>query len=114
MQRVFLEKDTLYRIAVKTDGFVPDVRVDHHIINPLGNGPIGKEWLHLFTPTETKEYRIQIGHLPGREVGKGSFPYTLSVDRVHFETETDLKEPELKLNEHVRKFEKPASSTTSP
>ncbi|MBM4069500.1 MAG: trypsin-like peptidase domain-containing protein [Planctomycetes bacterium] len=105
MHRVFLEKDTMYRVAVKADGFVPDVRLEHHIINPLGNAPIGNEWLHLLTPTESKEYRILIGHLPGREVGKGSFPYTLSVDRIQFEPESDLKAPELKLNEHVRKFE---------
>jgi hypothetical protein len=102
---VKMEKDTLYRILVKAKGFVPDVRIDNILVNPAvapRRGP-ENEWQHLFTPTETKEYRIQVSQFPGRDVGKG--PYHFSVDKVSFKPETTIKDPQLQLNEHVRKFE---------
>jgi hypothetical protein len=103
---VVLDKDVMYRLMVKTEGFVPEIRIDN-ILAPANNftpGP-NNELQHLFIPTETKEYRIQVGSVPGRDIGKGSAKYSFTVDQVAFEPETTVKGAELKLNEHVRKFE---------
>ncbi len=104
---VALEKDIMYRILVKAEGFVPDVRIDNNLVNPAvaSTQVRGNDWQHLFTPTETKGYRIGVGHFPGPDIGKGPFPYTLTVDQIAFEPETAFKGPELKLNEHVKKLE---------
>lgn len=105
--RVQMHKDVLYRILVKATGFVPDLRCDN-VVNYAVSGSAANrdgDWLYLYMPLETKEYRIQVGHMPGRDIGKGSFAYVLTIDQVAFEREADLKATELKLSEHVRKFE---------
>jgi hypothetical protein len=102
-----LEKDVTYRIRVKAKGFIPDVRIDNFLINPArpsGRLP-GEEWQHLFTPRETREHRIQVGSWLGRDLGKGPFPYTLTVDQVAFVAETAFKDQRLTRNEHVRHLE---------
>jgi hypothetical protein len=99
---VWMEKGMLYRILVKAEDFVPEVRVDNIVPPTFASG---KEFQHLFTPAETKQYRLQVGNVPGRDVGQGSLPYTLSVDQITFEPETALKDPVLKTNEHEREFE---------
>lgn len=104
---VMMEKDALYRIVVKGNGFVPDLHVDNFVINPLPSAaPFSiQDAQYLYTPRETKEHRIQVGHLPGRDLAKQAFPYTLTVDRVAFEPDATLKEQKLKLNEHASKLE---------
>jgi hypothetical protein len=104
---VLMEKDVLYRIFIKTQGFVPDVRLDGNLVygGTTGTRVPGGDWQHLFTPRETKQYRIQVSYLPGSDIGKGSFPYTLGVDQVSFAAEATIKEPQLRLNEHVHKLE---------
>jgi S1-C subfamily serine protease len=104
---VSMKKDVLYRIRVNGKGFVPDVLIDNIVINPKATsvfGP-GNEWQQFFTPRETKEYRVQIGYWPGSSIGKGSFPYALSVEEATFVPETPPKEAQIKLNEHSRRLE---------
>ena len=102
-----MEKDVTYRIAVTGDGFVPDVRIDNILLTAVTTSMKGKvhEAQFLYTPKETKQQRIQICPYPGKDVSSGPRPYTLNVDRVTFAAETTVKEPSLKLNEHVKKFE---------
>jgi Trypsin-like peptidase domain len=101
---VFMEKDMTHSITVAGEGFIPDVRVDGNLLSPVG-AP-GKESQYLFTPKESKVHRIQVSHYPGREVGKGTLPYTLQVAQVGaYKSDTTVKAPQLKTNEHVRKFE---------
>ena len=103
----FMEKDVTYRIAINGDGFVPDVRIDNILLNPVTESNQGNvhEAMFLYTPKETKQQRIQICPLPGRDVSSGPRAYTLTVDKATFAAESTIKEPALKLNEHVRKFE---------
>jgi hypothetical protein len=46
-----------------------------------------------------------VSTLPGRDIGKGSFTYTFTVDQMSFAPEVTFKEPQLKLNEQVQKLE---------
>src|SRR5207253_3411073 len=103
----FMEKGLTYRIAVTGDGFVPDLRIDNLLLTPTSESTKGNihEALYLYTPKESKQQRLQICPLPGRDVSSGPRPYTLNVDKATFAAEATLKEPALKLNEHVRKFE---------
>jgi hypothetical protein len=103
----FMEKDVTYRLAVTGDGFVPDVRIDNILVNPVAESSKGNihEAHYLYTPKETKQQRIQICPLPGRDVSGGPRAYTLNVDKAAFTAEATVKEPALKLNEHTRKFE---------
>jgi hypothetical protein len=101
---VGMEKDALYRILVKPRGFTPDVRIDNKLVY-AGTGQTalpGGDWQHLFTPRETKTYRIQVGFLPGSDLGKGPLAYNLAVDRVQFQPAATIKEPLFKLNEQTR------------
>jgi hypothetical protein len=105
-----LEKDVTYRIVVKAEGFTPEMRIDapeDKTPNPLANSAqgVGKEVHMLFTATQTAEHRIVIGYAVGTDVQEGQFRYTLTIDRASFEAEKTVKEPQLLLNEHVRKFE---------
>lgn len=102
---MMMEKDVLYRLHIKADGFSPEARVDNLLIPAVVGGADFNQVQYLYTPKETKEHRIQVSHLPGRDLGAGPFTYTLSIDQMTFETETTLKEPELKLNEHARNLE---------
>jgi hypothetical protein len=104
---VTMEKDATYRIVVKAKDFVPDVRIDGFLIGPAPNPSLapGSDWQQLFIPRETKEYRIQVSCYPGRLVGKGPLPYTLTVDQVSFMPETALEKRQLQVNEHVHKLE---------
>ena len=104
---VMMEKDILYRILVNAEGFIPDVRVDNTLLNPVTTMPrgLGEEAQFLYTPKETKVYRILIGPLPGRDIAKGGCRYTFTVDQATFAPESSFKDTQLKLNEHVRKFE---------
>jgi hypothetical protein len=103
----FMEKDVTYRISISGDGFAPDLRINNILVTPMTATRKGKvhEVLYLYTPKESKQQRIQICPYPGREVAGGPRPYTLNVDKASFAAETTVKEPNLKLNEHVRKFE---------
>lgn len=103
---VRLEKEVTYRLRVKAQGFVPDVFVGHFPLNPVGTPRTpGSDWQVLFTAPETKEYRVRVGSLPGTPLGKGPFPYALTVERVSFEPEVASRKASVPLNEHARKLE---------
>jgi hypothetical protein len=104
---VRLEKDMLYRILVKTGGFVPSLRIDNNGATLTMNAVrgAGGEYQYLFTPTQTKEHRLHVTHAIGRDLAETALPYTLSVDQVQFVPETTVKEPQLPLTEHAQKFE---------
>ncbi len=107
-----MEKDVTYRIVVIAEGFTPEVRIEGLENKLAAPNPFldsaqafGKEVQILFTARESAEHRIQIGYAPGTDVHKGPFRYSLTIDQATFQPEKTVQEPELPLNEHVRKFE---------
>jgi hypothetical protein len=103
---VTMDKDVLHRIRVKAKGFTPELYIDQLFISPPpGAFAAASELEHLFTPTETKEYRLQVVVFPGGDIPTGPLPYTVSVEQVAFQPETAIQEPQLKLNQQIRKFE---------
>jgi S1-C subfamily serine protease len=104
---VMMEMDNVYRITVKAEGFTPDVQVDGRIQNAVAIASRGSshEIQFLFTPKQSKEQRVQVAPYPGMVLADGAHPYTLSIDRANFATETTIQEQPLRLNEHVKRFE---------
>ncbi len=103
---VTMAKDNVYRITVKGEGFTPDVHVDGTIQNAVSSASRGSshEIQILFRPKQSKEHRVRVGPYPGMVLADSDHPYTLSIDRANFATETTLEEQPLNLAEHVKRF----------
>lgn len=106
------DKDVTYRIVVVAQGFNPEMRVELPDDKGLTQNPFtnsaqgfGGKIQMLFTAKETAEHRIVIGYAPGADIAKGPFKYSLNIDKAGFEAEKAVNDPQLHLNEHIRKFE---------
>jgi hypothetical protein len=117
-----MQQGSTYRITAKADGFVPQVRIQGQsdgLIGapaslPLPNGPgplpppanPGRGTAQLFfTPTATREYRIQVGCAPSPELAKGPVHYSLTVERAIFRPDLAAVNQQLEVSEQSRKLE---------
>ena len=119
-----MQKGDAYRITVKGDGFLPQVRIEgltnnynsktpgSPTLNPLTtltdpNAPPGtrREAQIIFMPTETKVYQIKVDHVAGTEIGAGPHAYTLTIERATFKPQATFKEAQLGLGDDSKRLE---------
>lgn len=114
LHRVKMDKGAIYRITAKGDGFTPEVRIDGGTGTggPPGQGssPLvvrgkAEPAQLIFSPTETKEYRIIVDFVPRSDIGKGPHAYTLTVEKAQFKPHTSAADAELSVSENTHKFE---------
>jgi len=116
-----MDKGEVYRITVKSDGFVPQVRIEGqrgydptlsaYPFLPGDGTPSPKpaprrEAQLIFLPPATRVYQIQVDYAVGSEIGPGANGYTLRIERASFKPQADYQEQQLALGDHAKRFEK--------
>jgi hypothetical protein len=111
-----MHKGDAYRIIVKGDGFVPQVRIEGQrgytpnttvtssFLDP--KAPLTRrEAQVIFFPTATKVYHIQVDYAIGTEIGKGPHTYTLRIERGSFKPVAAFKDSQLTLGDNSKRME---------